>query len=98
MIKIITKSDAIASLRPGSNFIFCGDELDWQDSTQTRPTESEINAEIARLQAEYDANEYQRKRAAEYPSFADQFDTIFHDGIDAWKEQINTIKEKYPKG
>ena len=57
-----------------------------------------VNAEIARLQAVYDANDYQRKRAAEYPSFADQFDTIFHDGIDAWKEQINTIKEKYPKG
>ena len=50
------------------------------------------------VDAYVNANEYQRKRAAEYPSFADQFDTIFHDGIDAWKEQINTIKEKYPKG
>jgi hypothetical protein len=45
-----------------------------------------------------DPEEYKYKRAAEYPSIVDQLDTIYHDGIDAWKEQINTIKEKYPKG
>lgn len=44
------------------------------------------------------ANAYKAKRAAEYPSFADQFDTIFHQGIDAWKAQIQAVKDKYPKG
>jgi hypothetical protein len=57
-----------------------------------------VEYDKAAVVAYVDANEYKRLRAAEYPSFADQFDTIFHDGIDAWKEQINTIKEKYPKG
>lgn len=44
-----------------------------------------------------DPNEYKYKRAEEYPSFADQFDTIFHEGLDAWKAQIQAIKDKYPK-
>jgi hypothetical protein len=59
---------------------------------------NEVSYDKAAVQAYVDANKYKELRAAEYPSFADQFDTIFHDGIDAWKEQINTIKEKYPKG
>ena len=49
------------------------------------------------VQAHIDANEYKQQRAAEYPSYADQFDTIFHQGIDAWKAQIQAIKDKYPK-
>ena len=59
---------------------------------------NEVAYDLAAVNAYVDANKYKELRAAEYPSFADQFDTIFHDGIDAWKEQINTIKEKYPKG
>jgi hypothetical protein len=92
---------AIQNLRPNSSFSLMGDSYDtliWQDDKTTPPTQSEVNAEITRLQAEYDAKEYQRKRAAEYPSFADQFDTIFHDGLDAWKAQIQAVKDKYPKG
>ena len=41
---------------------------------------------------------YSELRAAAYPSFADQFDTIFHGGIDAWKAEIQVTKNKYPKG
>ena len=40
---------------------------------------------------------YAQKRAAEYPSFADQFDKIYHDGIDEWKKVIQATKNKYPK-
>ena len=40
---------------------------------------------------------YQQLRAAAYPSFADQFDTIFHGGIDAWKAEIQAVKTKYKK-
>ena len=42
--------------------------------------------------------EYQRKRADEYPSIADQLDDLYHNGIDGWKTTIKTIKDKYPKG
>ena len=41
---------------------------------------------------------YVEKRAAEYPSIPDQLDTIFHGGLDAWKAQIQVVKDKYPKG
>ena len=45
----------------------------------------------------YAAKEYQRKRKEEYPSWEDQLDKIYHSGIDAWKSDIKTIKDKYPK-
>ena len=41
---------------------------------------------------------YSDLRAAAYPSFADQFDTIFHGGIDAWKAEIQAVKTQFPKG
>ncbi len=58
---------------------------------------AQIDTEYAARQAEYEAKQYQRSRAAEYPSFADQFDTLYHGGYDAWKAQIDAIKAKYPK-
>ncbi len=37
-----------------------------------------------------------RKKA--YPSWEDQLDDIYHNGIDGWKaDTITPIKEKYPK-
>ena len=41
---------------------------------------------------------YRDLRAAEYPSFADQFDLLYHGGMDAWKAAIQSVKDKYPKG
>jgi hypothetical protein len=49
------------------------------------------------LQAEMEKVAYIAKREGEYPSFADQFDKIFHDGIDEWKKVIQAVKTKYPK-
>ena len=67
--------------------------------SDTKPyTWSEVSAEKALLQTEYDNNEYQRKRASEYPSIADQLDDIYHNGIDGWKSTIKATKDKYPKG
>lgn len=58
-----------------------------------------VNAEAKRLQNEYNAKQYQRNRAKEYPSIADQLDYIYHNGIDAWKtNMIDPVKTKYPKG
>ena len=54
-------------------------------------------AQAAIEQTAYDAKKYQRDRAKEYPSIADQLDDIYHNGIDAWKETIKTTKDKYPK-
>ena len=43
------------------------------------------------------ATKYQRQRKLEYPSWEDQMDKIYHQGIDAWKADIKAIKDKYPK-
>lgn len=51
----------------------------------------------ATVQAYIDANAYKGLRQAEYPSIADQLDTLYHSGLDAWKAQIKTVKDKYPK-
>jgi hypothetical protein len=59
---------------------------------------NEIAYDKDAVQAYMDANAYKDKRASEYPSYADQFDTIFHEGLDAWKAQIQAVKDKYPKG
>ena len=40
---------------------------------------------------------YKGLRAAEYPSIPDQFDLLYHGGMEAWKAAIQTIKDKYPK-
>lgn len=58
---------------------------------------SVVSAKIAELQADYDSKQYQRDRAAAYPSWQDQLDKIFHNGIDAWKADIQTIKDQFPK-
>jgi hypothetical protein len=94
---MITKADALQSLRLGAQWVLRGDDIEWLDTNQTQPTESEIEAEVSRLQAEYDNNEYQRQRAQAYPSIADQLDTIYHEGIDAWKATIAAVKQEYPK-
>jgi len=49
------------------------------------------------VQAYIDANAYKGLRQAEYPSIPDQLDTLYHGGIDAWKAEIKTVKDKYPK-
>lgn len=66
-------------------------------NNQELPSESAIQAKIQELQAQYDANEYQRQRAAAYPSWQDQLDKIYHEGLDAWKADIQAIKDQFPK-
>lgn len=57
----------------------------------------QVEIDAALVDAWVDPEAYKYQRAAEYPSFADQLDTIFHDGLEAWKEQIQEVKDKYPK-
>tara|TARA_Y100000401_G_scaffold73484_1_gene59504 strand:+ start:1111 stop:1404 length:294 start_codon:yes stop_codon:yes gene_type:complete len=95
---IIGKIDALMSLVPGAEYVLQGDgTLIWMDESITQPTDSAIDAEVKRLQADYDNKEYQRKRKAEYPLVVEQLDLIYHSGIDAWKAKIKETKDKYPK-
>jgi len=49
-----TISDAILKLKPGADYILRGEDysgLEWLDSSQTKPTETEINSKISELDA-----------------------------------------------
>ena len=59
--------------------------------------QSLIDAARTTLDAEYNAQEYARNRAKEYPTVVDQLDLIYHSGVDAWKAKIKETKDKYPK-
>jgi uncharacterized protein (DUF362 family) len=94
---MITKIQAIISLVPGAQVTIQDNVIEWHSPSAAPVTDAQIEAEMVRLQAEYNAKQYQRSRAAEYPSFAEQFDTLYHGGYDAWKAQIDSVKLKYPK-
>ena len=92
---------ALLSLRPGAEWSCHGDAYEglvWHDENELPPpTEEEVQAEIERLKAEYNNNQYQRDRASTYPSIQDQLDTLYHQGYDGWKARIDEVKNKYPK-
>ena len=95
MIDLMT---AIQSLRPNAEWVLRGDELEWLDTNQTQPTEAEIQAEVQRLQAEYDANQYQRDR--KYPPIEEQLDMLYWDkvnGTTVWQDKIAAVKAAVPK-
>jgi len=58
---------------------------------------NQVSIDMDAVNSWVDPEAYKYQRAAEYPSYADQFDKIFHEGIDAWKAEIQAIKNKYPK-
>ena len=96
----VRKFDAILSLRPNAKFTVRGNEIEWlEDNTEAQPSDTEIQNEIDRLQAKYDALEYQRKREAEYPTIQELvvalYDTDDKAAIDAKRA---AVKAKYPKG
>ena len=95
--------EALMSLTPGAQWSLTGEDyagLDWLDEEQTQPTEEECIAEAARLQAAYDALEYQRLRAPEYPPITDYIDGVVKNDkaqIEAYVAACKAVKAKYPK-
>ena len=67
------------------------------DGKEIELDEELILQEIEKMKEEYKAVEYQRLRKLEYPKIEDQLDLLYHKGIDGWKEEIQKVKDKYPK-
>jgi SRSO17 transposase len=72
--------------------------LVWKDDVIPKPTKAEIDAEIIRLQAEYDVQAYSRNRQAEYPSVQECVHAILDNTLDALQAKRASVKLKYPKG
>ena len=88
IIKLLVGGD-ISGNSDGTNMSY--------DDGQTPPTEEAIQAKLDELQADYDAKQYQRDRAADYPSWQDQMDLLYHGGVDALKAELKKTKDKFPK-
>jgi len=73
--------------------------------SDTQPwTWAQVSAKQAELQADYDAKQYQRDRAAEYPQLKEQLDKLYHDinngtltTSGGFFTALNAVKTKYPK-
>ena len=59
---------------------------------------NKVEIDMALVDAWKDPEAYKYQRAAEYPSITEQLDTLYHGGYDAWKAEIQAVKNKYPKG
>ena len=63
----------------------------------TAEEEAEADRQDAESIEEKRLNQYKKDRSRAFPSFADQLDTIYHQGIDAWKAEIKAVKDAHPK-
>ena len=61
------------------------------------PKWEDVEKELELLKIEFEKLEYQRKRKPEYPKIEDQLDLLYHKGVEGWKEEIQKVKDKYPK-
>ena len=101
MIKII---DAITKINPNAKVVTKGSdintcEIEWLDGTTPIP-KADIEAKMVEVQAEYDANQYQRDREIAYPSIQEQLDMQYWDNINGtttWEDAIAKVKADNPK-
>ena len=95
--------EAILKINPNAEVFVKGDDINsiqWLNGTTPIPV-VDIEAKQAELQAEYDANEYQRERATAYPSIQEQLDMQYWDKVNGttnWEDAIAKVKSDIPKG
>jgi len=95
---IITKFNAIQSLVGGQLSGTDDGSIINYDDGQTPPSDAEIDTEVIRLQAEYDALAWKRSREAEFPSVQDLVVALYDtDDKSAVVAKRASIKAKYPK-
>jgi hypothetical protein len=97
----ISKFDAIKSLQPNAEFVMVNDVItEWHSEDITQPTDEAIATEQARLQAEYDAKDWERNRLEQYPSLQDCIHALLDGGdtLTDLQAQRQAVKDAYPKG
>ena len=63
----------------------------------SKPTEQECTDGLAQLQADYDAQDYARKRKEEYPTIEDCVHAILDDDLENLQILRQAVKNKFPK-
>jgi len=94
--------EAIMKINPNAEVTVDGDDINsitWDNGTTPIP-KADIEAKMVELQAEYDANQYQKDRATAYPTIQDQLDMQYWDNINGtttWEDAIAKVKADNPK-
>ena len=89
-------SKAIQKINPNAQFSYNDENIDtitWHNGT-TPISKEQILAILPQVEQEINAI---NNRVKEYGSWQSQLDEIYHEGLDAWKTRIASIKAKYPK-
>ena len=108
MINLSHKIKLYLGRNPNLNEVIIQDDLidgvsnpyiaEWNAKDKPKPTDAQLNAfetEATKLENNAKADE---NRRAEYLSWEEQLDYIYHNGITKWKtDHIKPIKDKYPK-
>ena len=96
--------NSIFKINPNAKVTVRGDdintcEIEWHNGT-TPISKADIEAKMVEVQAEYDANQYQRDRATAYPSIQEQLDMQYWDKVNGttnWEDAIAKVKADNPK-
>lgn len=99
-----TITDAIRSLAPDAAFsVDAGAIVAWESSVP-QPNQTAIQAELSRLIAAYDADEWKRNRQEEYPGLDQLIVALWEqtvEGRPASAAEVQALREaikaKYPK-
>jgi len=99
---MITKT--ILKINPNAEVVVKGNDIntctfEWLNGT-TPISKADIEAKMVEVQAEYDANQYQRDRATAYPSIQEQLDLQYWDKVNGttnWEDAIAKVKADTPK-
>jgi hypothetical protein len=88
---------AVLKINSDAKFVVRDEVVEWLDGTTPIPV-AEIEAKMVEVQAEYDANQYQRDRV--YPSIQEQLDMQYWDKVNGttnWEDAIAKVKADTPK-
>lgn len=88
--------EAIKKINPNACCVVKNEDInniEWHNGTPPIPKE-QILAILPEVEKEINTI---NNRVKEYGSWQSQLDEIYHNGIDAWKTRIASIKQKYPK-
>ena len=94
--------ETILKINPNAEVTVKDDDINsiqWLNGTTPIPV-ADIEAKMVEVQAEYDANQYQRDRATAYPSIQEQLDLQYWDKVNGttnWEDAIAKVKADNPK-
>jgi len=99
---MISLLKAIKAINPSAQFNYTEEDInsiEWLNGTTPIAKQTILNKQ-AELEADYQANQYQRQRSNEYPDFKEYLDGIVKGDqaqIDKYIADCLAVKAKYPK-